>query len=58
LAKFVLDWKLPVRFIMLNMISLGKVRSFGLESEGYISNGGKDSILEQFLIDNMSDVFG
>lgn len=57
-ARFVLDWKLPVRVIMLKMISLGKVRSFGLESEGYISNGGKDSILEQFLIDKMCDIFG
>ena len=46
-ARFVLDWKLPVRVIMLKMISLGKVRSFGLESEAYVSNGGKDSILEQ-----------
>ena len=46
-ARFVLDWKLPVRVIMVKMISLGKVRSFGLESEGYVSKGGKDSILEQ-----------
>ena len=47
LARFVLDWKLPVRVIMLKMISLGKVRSLGLESEGYVSKGEKDSILEQ-----------